>query len=126
MNNFNYNTQTKLVDPKNLLAIDRVRCNNCSKYFPLTEIHNHLKTHQIYNGTVGVGDPNRLPISRIAPIGIDHELGYNSNRKQPPSGYVFSSTADIQTMIPEELPHPDNIRKKIPLPMPGSVLRDDQ
>lgn len=112
------------MDPKNLLAIDRVRCTNCAKYFPLDQIHNHLKTHQIYNGAIR--EPNRLPPSSQAPIDIDHDLGYNSNRRAPVS-YLPRSAIDIQTMAPEELPNPESVRRKIPLPLPGaSALREDR
>lgn len=67
LNNFRHNQPADYdLDPRNLLAINMVRCMNCSKYFPLNQIHDHLKIHE-----------------RV--LGYEQPHIFNNDRQQPHS-----------------------------------------
>lgn len=62
LDNFRHNRPSDYdLDPRNLLAMNMVRCMNCSKYFRLEEIDEHLKIHE---RVLGFEQPHIFPSDR--------------------------------------------------------------
>lgn len=110
--------------------MDMVRCMNCSKYYPLDQIHLHLRMHERergynYQQSRVPGEPLNgqvEPLGKIKPVSLEDQLGELSDTASTISRNHRFALIDIQTMAPADLPEPDRLRRAIPKPLPVSTI----